>query len=67
MWFKLNIIRNMKKTYVSPEINVVRLEPTLMLTASTEGGNGPTVAGEDEDIPGGVSGNSKYWSVDFVE
>lgn len=58
----------MKKVYITPMISVIRMESTLMtFNCSTEGGNGPAVAGEDEDIPGGVSGNSKYWSVDFVE
>lgn len=61
----------MKKTYISPELNVLNLDPALMagvsMQASGPGDDMPEVADDDEDIPGGVTGNSKGWAVSFTE
>lgn len=59
----------MKKTYISPEVNVVKLNPTLMagvnLTVSSTGDDMPDVS--DDDIPEGVTGNSRGWVIGFTE
>lgn len=57
----------MKKTYISPEMNIVKLDPALMagVAMQVSGDDVPTVAGDEEDIPDGASGNSKGWVVDF--
>lgn len=61
----------MKKTYISPELNIVKLDPALMagvaMQVSGPYSDMPEVSDEEEDIPGGVTGNSKGWVVNFIE
>lgn len=64
------MISNMKKTYISPEMNIVKLDPALMagVAMQASGPDGvPTVAGDEEDIPEGEFGNSKGWVVNFID
>jgi len=60
----------MKKKYISPEVNVVKIDAKLMsrvgMTMSGEQSDLPTVDPDDE-IPDNVIGNSKGWNVSFTD
>ncbi len=60
----------MKKKYISPKVNVVKLDAKLMsgvaMTTSGPYDDLPTVD-PDEEIPDNVIGNSKGWNVSFTD
>lgn len=59
----------MKKTYISPELNIVKLDPALMagVAMQVSGPDVPTTAEDDEELPEGAFGNSKGWVVNFID